>query len=164
MNKFTLRFELHSFWQAGTGRGSGAVLDMLAHRDADGLPCLPGRTAKGLLRDVVGRAEDWRYLPPGTTEHWFGSRAPVGEESRLNTNPGILRISDAVLPDALGAFLRQEKRNTSYFNSLCKGFFHPLYATAINPPVEDEGGTDKPAGTAKHKSALSEFVLRKYPS
>lgn len=58
-----LKLELHSFWHPGTGRGDGAAADAVVHRDADGLPELPGRTVKGLLRAAcelsVAARVDW---------------------------------------------------------------------------------------------------------
>jgi hypothetical protein len=159
MNKFMLEFQLHSFWQAGTGRGSGALLDMLAHRDVDGLPCLPGRSVKGLLRDAVCRAETWGYLDAGTTVQWFGSRLPNEDtdESRLDTKSGLLRVSDAVLPTILGDFLRNTKKE---YEGISDGFFHPLYATAINPPQESDSESNKKSGgTAEAKSLRSTEVV-----
>ncbi len=52
---YTLHYqiEFHSDWHCGSGLSSGAELDARVIRDADGLPFLPGRTVKGLLRDAV---------------------------------------------------------------------------------------------------------------
>ncbi len=47
------QIEFHSDWHCGSGLSSGAELDARVIRDADGLPFLPGRTVKGLLRDAV---------------------------------------------------------------------------------------------------------------
>lgn len=62
-----LRIELHSFWHPGTGRGDGAAADAVVHRGADGLPELPGRTVKGLLRaacELSAQAGlDWSLRP-----------------------------------------------------------------------------------------------------
>jgi CRISPR/Cas system CSM-associated protein Csm3 (group 7 of RAMP superfamily) len=109
--------ELTSYWRAGTGRGSAGRLDALCLRDRDGLPYLPGRTLKGLLRDAVDRAEQWG---------WFDDLSPSGEDSsgtlvqRLfgqagfhrsdaagegsltpirNTRSGTLAIANATLPE-----------------------------------------------------------------
>ncbi|EDN71906.1 hypothetical protein BGS_0240 [Beggiatoa sp. SS] len=53
------------------GVGGGAVLDELVHKDGYGLPCLPGRTIKGLLRDGSVSAEMWGLLS-GRTEQGDG--------------------------------------------------------------------------------------------
>lgn len=139
-----IQFKIHSYWRAGTGRGSGALLDELVHKDFYGLPCLPGRTVKGLLRDVVCRAEIWNQIPAGSTCCWFGSdaREPGEQEIRLETEPGALGVSDAKLDDTLRNYLISlltDKNRSSKGKELCQGFFHQIYATAI----EHETGSAK---------------------
>lgn len=138
MNKFTLCLEMHSFWRAGTGRGSGALLDRVVHRDVDGLPCLPGRTLKGVLRHAVHQAEQWGYVAPGKTETWFGTLTNIQQEdnpvSYLETQSGCLSISDAVLPKKLTDYLRYQED----FNQLCAGFFHSIYATAMEKGIAQD--------------------------
>lgn len=141
--KFQLKFAFHGFWHVSTGRGGGAVLDMLSHRDADGLPCLPGRSVKGLLRDAVYRAECWGYLGAGTTEAWFGSLTNVQEAehqiSLLETKPGCLGVSDAVVDPEVGEFLRyQKKTDPKDAETLLAGFFHPIAATAMKDGVAQD--------------------------
>ncbi|MGH8497710.1 MAG: hypothetical protein ACRERV_02720 [Methylococcales bacterium] len=89
------------------------------HADANGLPCLPGRTVKGLLRDAVLRAETWKYVKAGTTVRWFGSRAFDSDAysgeltSRLSTKPGALCVSDAVVDQAVSDYLLYLKNGGS---------------------------------------------------
>ena len=42
--------EFFSYWHCGSGLAAGADVDELAIKDGDGLPYVPGRTVKGLLR------------------------------------------------------------------------------------------------------------------
>ncbi|HAI68109.1 MAG TPA: hypothetical protein DCM38_01585 [Gammaproteobacteria bacterium] len=133
-----IQFNIHSYWRAGTGRGGGALLDELVHRDNYGLPCLPGRTVKGLLRDAVFRAEQWGHIPSGTTFCWFGSNAlePGETEIRLETKAGALGFSDAVLDQELKTYLMSLLTSSlgakkAKGKELCQGFFHHIYATAI---------------------------------
>jgi len=151
-SKYQLKFQLHSYWRAGTGRGGGAVLDELVHKDAYGLPCLPGRTIKGLLRDALYRAEMWGLLSDELklgegelTQSLFGSNAPDQDETRLETTPGALRVSDAVLDEKLRQYLialltsAPDSKNQRDGHNLRRGFFHHVHATAI----EHESGTAK---------------------
>lgn len=103
-------FSIRSFWHAGLGGGSGD-LDAAVVRDAAGLPYLPGRTVKGLLRDATHRAERAGAFERGTTEEWFGTPiAPTGrddrigalESARYGTVPGRLRFESAVLRGETG--------------------------------------------------------------
>lgn len=55
------KIEFYSFWHCGSGLAAGADVDALVVKDSDGLPYVPGRTIKGLLRDAateLGYAED----------------------------------------------------------------------------------------------------------
>lgn len=87
-----------SYWHPGTGGGLGASLDARVRTNA-GLPLLPGRTLKGVLRDACARAEalGWfKDLPTplgGWTDLLFGRAAKDGRPS----TPGLLRIGSAEL-------------------------------------------------------------------
>ncbi len=132
-----LKIEILSYWHPGTGQGQGSYLDAVTHRSGHGLPCLPGRTVKGLLRDAVYRWEgfdgyDSAGLPePSITDQLFG---PYGEEGEA-TWPGLLRISDATLADQETAYLTDNPR-------LIEGLYRDHFSTAI----------DHGSGTAKEKS------------
>jgi hypothetical protein len=112
--ELTLSFDMHSFWHAGSGRGRSAVLDAEVIRDACGLPYLPGKTVKGLLRKAVRLAEMVGEVPAGTTVEMFGSEVPglgTGEDTsadaqdqalergRFATTPGSLWFGSAELPE-----------------------------------------------------------------
>lgn len=45
--------QLHSYWHCGSGLAAGADVDALVIKDADGLPFIPGKTIKGLVREAV---------------------------------------------------------------------------------------------------------------
>ena len=45
--------EFFSLWHCGSGLAAGADVDERVIRDKDGLPYVPGRTVKGLLRDAA---------------------------------------------------------------------------------------------------------------
>lgn len=107
--KRTLILDVQSYWHAGTGLGSGSDLDALVARTAGGLPYLPGRTVRGLLRDVMELAAQLGEFSPELVERCFGSglteavdsdnRVAVLEEGRFSTRPGQLRVEDARLGD-----------------------------------------------------------------
>lgn len=126
MTAATLSIDIRSYWHPGTGRGSGYHLDAVTHEGADGLPRLPGRTLKGLLRDAVFRAESWNWgeVPAGSTETLFGA---LGREDR-GTRPGLLRISDATLPAEVAAWL-----GAMDGKGLVAGLYLEHFSTAIGP-------------------------------
>lgn len=145
---YQIKFDIHSYWRAGTGRGGGALLDEVVHKDAYDLPCIPGRSVKGLLRNAVYCAEKWGLLndsggdPKNTalTQSWFGTKG-----DHLKNSPGILGFSDAVLePDLLDylLLLREETNGLELFQEYVRYFYHYIHATAI----------DANTGSAKDKS------------
>lgn len=75
------KIEFFSSWHCGSGLSAGADVDALVVSDRDGLPFVPGKTVKGLVREafedllafrkkdtrivaeLFGNAEDRNYLP-----------------------------------------------------------------------------------------------------
>lgn len=51
----TIKYEIEFFsnWHCGSGLAAGADVDALVIKDNNGLPYVPGRTLKGLLRDAA---------------------------------------------------------------------------------------------------------------
>ena len=124
MSTCTLVIDIHNWWQPGTGRGSGAHVDALAHTDADGIPELPGRTVKGLLRDAVEQAEEMGWLDKGLADSLFGKEADAdGNGSR----PGTLRIASARLSDKERRWLASQAGEAAR-----QQLFAELASTAIN--------------------------------
>ncbi|MDP3277913.1 MAG: RAMP superfamily CRISPR-associated protein [Deltaproteobacteria bacterium] len=114
MHEITIAFELLAYWHVGTGRGSGPLLDAQVFRTPAGLPCIPGRTLKGLLREAVEAAEAAGvYRPPAESTaravQWFGSAldpegselSPANGERRFATQAGSVWIGDARLGQSI---------------------------------------------------------------
>lgn len=108
----TLLVDFHGFWHAGSGRSAGALVDALVQKNADGLPIVGGRHIKGLLRHAVAKTEALGWfadvkLPDGPAKSLetllFGSANQ--EDTRFDTLPGMLVVSDAGLPAAEAAWL-----------------------------------------------------------
>ncbi|QTR44835.1 hypothetical protein J9253_12485 [Thiothrix litoralis] len=118
---YQLKIDIQSYWHPGTGRGQGSDVDALTHRDAHGLPILPGRTIKGILRDAVTRWEQFTQSSsqPTLAEQLFGAGTDA-EEKWL----GSVRVSDAVLADDIRYYLLKDK-------NLLTGLYRSIHATAI---------------------------------
>lgn len=124
MSRMTLKVEMLGYWQAGTGRGAGAHVDNLTHTDANGLPEIPGRTLKGLLRDAVRQAGQFGWLEQEDLHRLlFGVR---GEEAGAS-KPGCLRIGSARLPEEERQWLAGPGRDC------VPELFRDLHSTAIDP-------------------------------
>lgn len=113
MKTDTLLFEISflSYWHAGCGFGRSADVDALMLKGKDGLPYLPGRTIKGLLREALQCCEDAGTVPPRTAETLFGKPAKEGEYA--GSIPGILIFDNAYLPEKERKWLRSQDGKTS---------------------------------------------------
>ena len=118
-------FSMLSYWHAGSGQGRSAASDALVQKDRDGLPLLPGRTVKGLLREGVRCCEDVGAVASGTTDRLFGKAAEEGDAA--GSVPGILSFYDAVLPDAERRWLASPEGAP-----LRSGFYDAVASTKID--------------------------------
>ena len=127
-----LRIDLRGYWHAGGGRGGGAVVDAVVHRDSRGLPVVPGKHLKGLLRDAVERAEAWGWAGyEQLSDSLFGSRTEAIAQGEI-PRAGGLRVGDGRLPAAVSDWLGSEAGK-----KLQPGLFRHLYTSA----VEHKSGT-----------------------
>jgi len=128
LSSSTLHIRLQGYWHPGTGRAMGAAVDAAAYRDTDGLPALPGRHLKGLLRDAVERASAWGW--PGYDAELvaalFGDRPESVAPGQI-PRAGSLRVGDARLPATLRAQLADTDKR-----ALRAGLFRVLLSTAID--------------------------------
>lgn len=114
-----LTIELSTYWHIGTGGGEGAQLDAVMHRDKDGLPELPGKALKGLLRDAVRHWEQVGGYPTAIEV----ATTLFGEEG--NDGGGLLRVDTARLDDADRLALKNDP-------SLRQMLFHQLASTEMD--------------------------------
>lgn len=47
------QIEFHDYWHAGSGLSGGVLVDSEVIKTIDGLPYIPGKTLKGLIRDAA---------------------------------------------------------------------------------------------------------------
>ncbi|KOR33098.1 hypothetical protein TI05_03090 [Achromatium sp. WMS3] len=141
-----LKVAISNYWHPGTGRNQSNYIEIITHRNAQHLPSLPGRTLKGLVRDAVYRWEQYggyeKKLVPSITEQLFGT---YNHSSQSNNQiwPGLLRFSDAQLPETEALYLAAHP-------NLISGLYQEYFATAI----------DHESGTAQNDSFRSiELVI-----
>ncbi len=68
----TLQFDIQSNWHIGSGDEGGAYADALALKDEQGLPYIPGRSVKGLLREAMSLACDNEWFDLNQLKTLFG--------------------------------------------------------------------------------------------
>lgn len=132
-------FDVSSYWHAGTGKGLGTQADAVVARSQGGLPYLPGRTVKGLLRHACAQAERFGQLEPGRTAILFGTELAAASEetdaaidnafeaARFKTVASLLRFESAVLGSAWEAWGRAAPPAAPEREAL----FHQIASTAI---------------------------------
>jgi hypothetical protein len=131
-----LVIELLDTWHVGTGRSRGQHLDAVVERDAQGLPFLPGRTLRGLLRDAAECLAAWGHVSEATLHALFGELSDVeGPGPSVRSRPGALRLSDARLSPELAAWLAAPGNA-----SLRQALYLESFQTAIDPKT----GVPKP--------------------
>lgn len=130
MTAATLILNIQGYWHPGTGRGAGTAMDSVTHRDSRGLPALPGRSCKGLLRDLVRQAESLGWYPPGTPtleQRLFGWRTGEGGIRKEGVPTiGCLHVTDAALPSATAEYL-------TACPELLPGLYRCHFTTCIDP-------------------------------
>lgn len=136
---YQLKIDIQSYWHPGTGSGRGSDVDAVTHRDAEGLPCLPGKSLKGILRDAVSRWEQFTQANtlPSLANKLFGAGADEGD-----TWLGLVRVSDAVLADDIRYHLIKSAKDDDGKNNLIPSLYRSIYSTAI----------EHQTGTAVNKS------------
>lgn len=132
-----LEIELRSFWRIGSGRGQGALHDATILRDRDGLPYIPGRSLRGLLRDAFAKLEAWGHLTDGLSAELFGTEGAAALSAENGeTRSGMVAVSNAVLSSHIRKHLLD---GNSVAGALREALSRTVYATAI----EEETGSAK---------------------
>jgi CRISPR/Cas system CSM-associated protein Csm3 (group 7 of RAMP superfamily) len=94
---YTLQF--FDYWHTGSGLSGGTYADQVVNKTSDGLPIVPGKTIKGLLRHA---AEDLLYFgdPHFSQESInaiFGASAEERRPDKAENDPA--EGTDSILPD-----------------------------------------------------------------
>lgn len=112
--RLDLRLDMLSDWAIGTGTGRQGSLDSLAERDADGFPCIPATSLRGMWRDAAetvaaglddGRRGAWSAL----VDELFGSQPAIDGRSGGPVR-SRLAVAAARYPAALRDFVRRERK------------------------------------------------------
>lgn len=89
------RIEFFSNWHCGSGLAAGADVDALVVKDSNGLPYVPGKTIKGLLREA---AETLNGDKPEVSKI-FGLSGEATLPANRGTRSGEAFFGNATLPE-----------------------------------------------------------------
>lgn len=138
------KITIHSVWHCGSGESKGADIDALVIKDKQGLPYIPGKTIKGLIKDGIQSVKD--YQPELVEESDI--KTIFGEEGKC---AGVCFFKNAVLPEQIHEFLSTEEGDTykkQLFNKISSTSIdsltgvadeHSLRSIEVTIPVELEG-------------------------
>ena len=96
-NKIIYQIEFFSYWHAGSGLAGSTYADSVVNKNQDGLPIIPGKTIKGLLREAAETINgfDKNLVSDIFIEEIFGKRLEDGKkdmtsEEKASYNDKIL--------------------------------------------------------------------------
>lgn len=115
MKKIGYEITFYTDWHCGSGLAAGADVDALVIKDKDGLPFVPGKTIKGLLRE----AAEYLSFDDELITQVFGKsndkETETGVMSSLFFSNAILREGEraGILADQLVSYLYRSISSTA---------------------------------------------------
>ncbi|GAB4294939.1 MAG: hypothetical protein Kow0068_19780 [Marinilabiliales bacterium] len=94
MKTINYKITMLSDWHIGSGLDAGAYADAIVLKDEDGLPYIPGKTIKGLLKDAANEMLSVNKADKQIIDTLFG-----GVNPDKSTFPGIAFFKNAVLTE-----------------------------------------------------------------
>jgi len=118
-----LKYEIKflDYWHLGSGLSAGTKLDSLVVKDNDGLPFAPGKTLKGLFREM-GEMLDCTFV----NECFGGSsdEKDVCYDEKMKNIEGVCYFSNATLS--------KEAREQTLYHNLKDNFYVEIASTKID--------------------------------
>lgn len=101
---YTIKF--HSYWHCGSGLSAGADIDSLTIKDKNGLPFIPGKTIKGLLRDACSILQDLNGDDMGIIYEIFGEQTGISQGKAFFSNAEISKYEyEYITTKKLGKYM-----------------------------------------------------------
>lgn len=94
MKNIRYKIEFFSRWHCGSGLSAGSDVDALVVKDKNGMPFIPGKTLKGLIREAM---EDYLTLSGKDNEYEVSVRTMLGTLDEKNLAKGTAFFSNAAL-------------------------------------------------------------------
>ncbi len=139
---------LHSAWHCGSGDSKGADLDALVIKDKYGLPYIPGKTMKGLIRngfDEINQALGGQ-IDPQISRGIFGLEGGVDDTKHVcgecfftNANLQEPLYGELVRQPLLATHLYKKVASTAIDAESGVAVDHSLRTMEVTIPLELEG-------------------------
>lgn len=124
MKDITYTIQFFSFWHCGSGLAAGADVDALVVKDENGLPFVPGRTIKGLVRESIELIS--QLYPEKVSEETIQKAFGFFDNKDQKIN-GSLFFTNAELPEV--------EKLSIIKNDMAEYLYDSISSTAI----DDEG-------------------------
>ena len=123
------KIEFYTDWHCGSGLAAGADVDALVVKDENGMPFVPGKTMKGLIREAVEEIRHLQGKDLNDTElaEAFGSEV---EKENYDVRRGTMFFANAVL--------ETKEYDAIVSNKAARFMYRDIASTAI-----DENGIAK---------------------
>lgn len=125
------QIQFHDFWCVASGLAGGARADILTLKDRRGLPCIPGRTLKGLLREAADVLAESGLADAALSQRLFGeceaNEIANEQEKHRARAQGLAFFTNASLDAATAAAIIADENN-----NLKPALYEVLAATKID--------------------------------
>lgn len=131
MQRLIYSVTFYSYWHVGSGLSGGASTNALVLKNSLGLPFIPGRTLKGLLRESAETMKSFHpgFIPGKFIDEVFGPRTEEGasgQASEYEIGYGSF-FGNAELSSELSSALAKEQDGENLKSYL----YHNISSTAI---------------------------------
>lgn len=115
------KIEFHTDWHCGSGLAAGADVDALVVKDEKGMPFIPGKTIKGLVREAV---EEIRGLQEKNLDDNFFDAFGFFEKDKEQMKKGSMFFTNAEF--------KKEEYEAITSNDAARFMYRDIASTAID--------------------------------
>lgn len=122
---------LHTWWHCGSGQSAGADVDLLVIKDSNGMPYVPGKTIKGLLREAAEELICWQANDEGEVE--------VDKDSDFIKLFGNFKEDKETMRKAEAFFSNATIEPAEYNAIVARRLQHYLFSSIASTAIDKEG-------------------------
>lgn len=123
------KIEFHTDWHCGSGLAAGADVDALVVKDEKGMPFIPGKTIKGLVREAV---EEIRGLQVKNLDDNFFDAFGFFEKDKEQMEKGSMFFTNATLEQKKGQDEELKEYDIIVSNNAVRFMYRDIASTAID--------------------------------
>lgn len=147
MRNLTLEIQFLGYWYIGTGNEAGAYADSILAKDLDGLPYVPGKTLKGMVRQAceIAQGNGWFDNFSNVIECIFGQEGSAIVENKISSFSDNSNLTELDVQGCMyfsnAEFSDEDKKDLNN-NPTYKNY---LYETIQSTKIDRETGVAEPS-------------------